>query len=138
MSICLDPGRPWADLQKLVQRVDATGWYAVYLPDHFMPHDPADRVLDGPVLECWTTLSALAAQTATIRVGTLVLSNTYRHPAVVANMAATLDQVTGGRVVLGIGAGWQPNEHRAYGLPSTPRRTASTHWMKHAPLSGRC
>jgi alkanesulfonate monooxygenase SsuD/methylene tetrahydromethanopterin reductase-like flavin-dependent oxidoreductase (luciferase family) len=68
------------------------------------------------MLECWTTLSALATQTTAIRVGSLVLGNTYRHPAVVANMAATLDQVSGGRVVLGIGAGWQPNEHTAYGL----------------------
>jgi F420-dependent oxidoreductase-like protein len=124
MSICLDPARPWHHLQKLAQRVDAAGWYAVYLCDHFMPHDPAGRVVDGPVLECWTTLSTLAVQTTTVRVGTLVLSNTYRHPAVLANMAATLDQLAGGRLVLGIGAGWQPNEHTAYGLPlgSAPDR----------------
>jgi alkanesulfonate monooxygenase SsuD/methylene tetrahydromethanopterin reductase-like flavin-dependent oxidoreductase (luciferase family) len=69
------------------------------------------------MLECWTTLSALATQTTTVRLGSLVLGNTYRHPAVVANMAAALDQVSGGRVVLGMGAGWQPNEHTAYGIP---------------------
>lgn len=82
-----------------------------------MPHDPAGRALDGPMLECWTVLTALAAQTAVVRLGSLVLGNTYRQPAVVANMAATLDQVSHGRLVLGIGAGWQPNEHVAYGIP---------------------
>ena len=69
---------------------------------------------------CWsagTVLAALATQTAAVRLGSLVLGNTYRHPAVVANMATTLDQVSGGRLVLGIGAGWQPNEHLAYGIP---------------------
>jgi len=69
------------------------------------------------VSECWTTLSALATLTSRVRLGSLVLGNTYRHPAIVANMAATLDQISGGRVTLGIGAGWQPNEHLAYGIP---------------------
>jgi alkanesulfonate monooxygenase SsuD/methylene tetrahydromethanopterin reductase-like flavin-dependent oxidoreductase (luciferase family) len=74
------------------------------------------------MLECWTVLAALATQTAAVRLGSLVLGNTYRHPAVVANMAATLDQVSGGRLVLGIGAGWQPNEHVAYGIALPPAR----------------
>jgi alkanesulfonate monooxygenase SsuD/methylene tetrahydromethanopterin reductase-like flavin-dependent oxidoreductase (luciferase family) len=100
----------------LAQRVDLAGWHAVYLPDHFMPHHSDGVALDGPVLECWSTLSAVATQTDRIRLGSLVLGNTYRHPAVVANMAATLDRVSGARVVLGIGAGWQPNEHTAYGI----------------------
>ena len=88
-----------------------------------MPYDPSAAV-PGQVHECWTTLSALAAATTRIGLGTLVLGNTYRHPAVVANMAATLDQVSGGRVLLGLGAGWQPNEHTAYGieLPDLGRR----------------
>lgn len=116
MSLCVDPRRSWRETAALAQRVDAGGWHAVYLCDHFMPHDPAGAAADGPVLECWTTLSALAMQTTRTRLGTLVLGNTYRHPAVVANMAAALDQVSGGRVVLGVGAGWQPNEHAAYGL----------------------
>jgi alkanesulfonate monooxygenase SsuD/methylene tetrahydromethanopterin reductase-like flavin-dependent oxidoreductase (luciferase family) len=81
-----------------------------------MPHDRAGRPLDGPMLECWTTLAALATQTAGIGLGSLVLGNTYRQPAAVAHLAATLDQVSRGRVVLGIGTGWQPNEHAAYGI----------------------
>lgn len=122
LSLCLDPGRPWPQVRALSRRADSAGWHAVYVCDHFMPHDPAGPALDGPVLECWTTLAAMAAQTATIRLGSLVLGNTYRHPAVVANMAATLDQISQGRVLLGIGAGWQPNEHAAYGIPlAAPR-----------------
>ena len=66
-----------------------------------MPHDPAGRTADGPVLECWMVLAALAEQTAAVALGSLVLGNTYRHPAVVAHMAATLDQISQGRLVLG-------------------------------------
>jgi alkanesulfonate monooxygenase SsuD/methylene tetrahydromethanopterin reductase-like flavin-dependent oxidoreductase (luciferase family) len=126
MSLCIDLGRSWPQVLALAQRVDSAGWHAVYVSDHFMPHDPAGRAVDGPVLECWTVLAALAAQTAAVRLGSLVLGNTYRHPAVVANMAATLDQVSGGRLVLGIGAGWQQNEHEAYGiaLPAAHDRIA--------------
>ena len=72
------------------------------------------------MMECWTVLTALASQTSTVKLGTLVLGNTYRQPAVLANMAATLDQISGGRLVLGIGAGWQPNEHAAYGIALAP------------------
>jgi alkanesulfonate monooxygenase SsuD/methylene tetrahydromethanopterin reductase-like flavin-dependent oxidoreductase (luciferase family) len=117
LSLCLDPARPWPQLRALAQRADAAGWHAAYVCDHFMPHDPAGRFPDGPMLECWTTLAALAASTAAIGLGSLVLGNTYRHPAVVANMAVTLDQVSRGRALLGIGAGGQPNEHAAYGIP---------------------
>lgn len=117
LSLCVDPGRSWPQLLALAQRADAAGWHAVYVCDHFMPNDPAGRPADGPMLECWTVMAALATQTRTARLGSLVLGGTYRHPAVVANMAATLDQVSGGRLVLGVGAGWQVNEHEAYGIP---------------------
>src|SRR5215471_7466048 len=127
MSLCVDPGRSWPQMLALAKRADSAGWHAVYVSDHFMPHDPAGRPVDGPVLECWTILAALATQTAAVRLGSLVLGNTYRHPAVVANMAATLDQVSEGRVVLGIGAGWQPNEHAAYGIPLPGARDRIAH-----------
>lgn len=122
VSLCLDPSRSWAQVLALAQRADSGGWHAVYVCDHFMPHDPTGRAVDGPVLECWTVLAAHAMQTSAVRLGSLVLGNAYRHPAVVANMAATLDQVSGGRLVLGIGAGWQPNEHVAYGIPLAAAR----------------
>lgn len=62
-------------------------------------------------------LSALAALTSRMRVGTIVAGNTYRHPAVLAKMAATADVISGGRLICGLGAAWQENEHRAYGIP---------------------
>ena len=116
LSLCLDPGRPWDDVARLARLADDGGWHAVYVCYHFMSYTDDDRPSSGPMLECWTTLSALAGVTDRVRLGPLVLGNTYRHPAVVANMAATLDQVSHGRVVLGLGAGWQRNEHDAYGI----------------------
>jgi len=114
-SVCLDSRRPWGDLLRLARHAESAAFTRVYVPDHFIPYDPS-KAVPGQVHECWTTLSALAAATTRIGLGTLVLGNTYRHPAVVANMAATLDRVSGGRVLLGLGAGWQPNEHTAYGI----------------------
>ena len=69
------------------------------------------------MLESWSTLSALSALVPRLRVGTIVLGNTYRHPAVVAKMAAQVDIISGGRLLLGLGAGWQEYEHAAYGIP---------------------
>jgi F420-dependent oxidoreductase-like protein len=82
--------------------------------DHFMPlgDDPT-----GPCLEGWTLLAALAAQTERLRIGQMVTGNTYRHPAVLANMAATVDVISQGRMDFGIGAGWNELEHTAYGIP---------------------
>ena len=72
--------------------------------------------LDGDTLECWSALAALAALVPRVRLGSLVTSVTYRHPAVLANIAAGVDNISNGRLLLGIGAGWQVNEHAAYGL----------------------
>ena len=114
--------RPWGEILELAQHCEATGWDGVYLADHFMPHgdftpDVDDTVaLDGDKLECWSVLAALAAAVPRLRLGTLVSSVTFRHPAVIANMAAAVDNISGGRLVLGIGAGWQRNEHVAYGI----------------------
>jgi len=87
--------------------------------DHFYPifSDSA-----GPCLEGWVTLTALAQATRRLRLGTLVTGIHYRHPAVLANMAATLDIVSGGRLELGLGAGWNEEESGAYGIPlGTPK-----------------
>jgi F420-dependent oxidoreductase-like protein len=114
--------RPWNEILDLAQHCEATGWDGVYLADHFMPHGDLSRgeddlvALDGDKLECWSVLAALAALVPRVRLGTLVSSVTFRHPAVLANIAAAVDNISGGRLVLGIGAGWQQNEHRAYGI----------------------
>jgi F420-dependent oxidoreductase-like protein len=85
-----------------------------WLFDHFMPvtMDPA-----GPVLEGWTLLAALAAQMQRVRVGVMVTSNTFRHPALLAKEAVTVDHISNGRLDFGIGAGWHEMEHNAYGIP---------------------
>ncbi len=88
-----------------------------WVNDHFMPlgDNPA-----GPCLEGWTLLAALAAQTRRLRVGVMVTGNTYRHPAVLAKMAATADIIAHCRLNFGIGAGWSEQEHLAYGIPLPP------------------
>jgi F420-dependent oxidoreductase-like protein len=104
----------WPAVLDLWRHLESTGWDMACVADHFMPNTK-DR--EGPVLESWSTLSALAALIPRMRVGTIVLGNTYRHPAVVAKMAAQIDIISGGRLVLGLGAAWQQNEHKAYGIP---------------------
>lgn len=108
------PTQPYEDVLQLARHVEATGWDGIWYADHFMPN-AADT--SAPYPEAWTTLSALGAQVPRLRLGTLVTGNTYRHPAVLAKMAATVDHITGGRVVLGLGSGWQENEHLQYGIP---------------------
>lgn len=103
----------WQDLAEVAVHAAATGWDGVWAYDHFMP---ASEPVDAPTLECWTVLAGLATSVPRVRLGSLVSGNTYRHPAVLAKMATTIDQMSGGRVVLGLGSGWQENEHRAYGL----------------------
>ena len=85
-----------------------------WLFDHF---NPIQGSLDGPCFEGWTLLSALAAQTERVRLGLMVAGNTYRHPAVQAHMAATVDVVSGGRLDFGVGAGWNEYEHASMGIP---------------------
>ena len=115
VSFCLDTRRSWQELRGLAHHAERAGLARLYVPDHFMPYHETTAIA-GPMHESWTTLSALAVGTTEIGLGTLVLGNSYRHPAVVANMAASLDQISGGRLLLGLGAGSQPNEHRAYGI----------------------
>jgi F420-dependent oxidoreductase-like protein len=113
----------WEAVRDLWIHADRTGWDAACVTDHFMPNTP-DKV--GDVMECWTTLAALAPLTSRMRIGTIVAGNTYRHPAVLAKMAAQVDIVSGGRLICGLGAAWQENEHEAYGIPfyTVPERLA--------------
>jgi F420-dependent oxidoreductase-like protein len=113
-SIWPNPTQSFQDVLEIARHAESTGWDGVWFADHFMPDGENTNVPWG---EAWTTLSALAAAVPRIRIGPLVLGNTYRHPAVLAKMAATIDHLSGGRFVLGLGAGWQENEHRQYGIP---------------------
>ncbi len=85
-----------------------------WLFDHF---NPIQGDLDGPCFEGWTMLSALAAKTERLRLGLMVAGNTYRHPAVHAHIAATVDVISNGRVDFGVGAGWNEYEHQSMGIP---------------------
>ncbi len=106
--------QPWADVRDAACHADATGWHGVALEDHLFGLG-ADGGVE-PRLEVTSTLSALADATERVRLMPLVLSATFRHPALVASWAATIDRVSGGRFVLGLGAGWMEAEHVANGL----------------------
>jgi len=110
----------WADMLAVWEAADdidlfESGWTF----DHFYPifSDPT-----GPCLEGWVTLIALAQATQRLRLGCMVTGNVYRHPAVLAKMAATLDIISGGRLELGLGAGWNEEECAAYGIDLPPLR----------------
>ena len=97
-------------LQDVVLECERLGYHSVLLDDHLMLNKM-------PILECWTALSALSSATENIRLGTMVTCNSFRNPALLAKMAATVDNISNGRLELGIGAGVQKNEHNAYGFP---------------------
>ncbi len=97
-------------VRTIVLECERLGYDSIWLDDHLM-------FGKSPVLECWTTLSALSSITAKTRLGTMVLCNSFRNPALLAKMAATLDVISNGRLELGIGAGVQKDEHTAYGAP---------------------
>jgi F420-dependent oxidoreductase-like protein len=114
----------WSKMLALWQNADRWGYDSLWNYDHFYPIfvDP-----EGPCFEAWTTLSALAQATTRARIGTMVNGNTYRNPCLTAKMAATLDHISGGRLNLGIGAGWFELEHNAMGFDfkTVPRRLAA-------------
>lgn len=100
----------------LARYIDDRGWYGMWFADHYMPNTTDGSTRSGDYQECWGLIPAVAATTSTIRIGPLVTPTSVHHPAVLANRAATIDQLSAGRMVLGLGAGWQINEHRAYGI----------------------
>jgi len=110
------------DFHGLLERAlacEESGFHSLWLADHMW----ARGLPDVDHLEIWTALSALAARTNRLRLGSLVLCNSYRNPALVAKMAATLDQISGGRLEIGMGAGWMEEEYRGYGYGFPPVRT---------------
>lgn len=97
-------------VREVVLECERLGYHSVWLDDHLM-------VENRPILECWTTLAALASITTCVRLGTMVTCNSFRNPALLAKIAASLDVISGGRLEFGIGGGVQKAEHVAYGFP---------------------
>jgi alkanesulfonate monooxygenase SsuD/methylene tetrahydromethanopterin reductase-like flavin-dependent oxidoreductase (luciferase family) len=104
--------RPYPDLVARWRDCEALGFDSIWLPDHFVPTFRPDL----PLFEAWTLLAGLTTVTTRVRVGVLVSCNTFRHPALLAKQAITVDHVSGGRLELGLGAGWVEFEHHMFGL----------------------
>jgi len=104
----------WNDMKQTWRLIDGLGYDTAWTFDHFFPilSDPS-----GPCFEGWIALAGLAAETSKIKVGVLVTGNTYRNPAVLASMGKTLDHLSDGRLIMGLGAGWFEQEHKAYDIP---------------------
>jgi len=115
-SVWPSPGRPTDEILELAKLSDSLGWFGFWFADHYMPNTGSEAFEPGDVHEVWSILPAVAAVTESIRLGPLVAPTSIHHPALLANRAVTLDHVSHGRMVLGLGAGWQINEHKAYGI----------------------
>ena len=107
--------RRYQDIREMAVGAEDAGFDSIWLYDHFLYKD--DELGTIGIWECWTMLSALAEATQRVELGTLVLCNQFRNPAILAKMAHTIDEVSGGRLVLGVGAGWNKPEFDAFGIP---------------------
>ena len=116
-----DPVEAYETMTSVAQTAEEVGFASAWLVDHFhtIPH-PTPEV----TFECWMSTAALARDTRNIRIGQMVTCNSYRHPALLAKMASTVDVLSHGRLNFGIGAGWYEHEYRAYGYayPDAPVR----------------
>lgn len=106
---------PYPKIRDIAQMAEASGLDSIWISDH-MFYRFEGEVTVGP-WECWTMLSALAEATNRVELGTMVLCNPFRNPALLAKMAHTLDEISGGRLILGVGAGWHQPEFDAFGYP---------------------
>jgi alkanesulfonate monooxygenase SsuD/methylene tetrahydromethanopterin reductase-like flavin-dependent oxidoreductase (luciferase family) len=105
----------WSDLREMAQLGEQIGADSLWITDHLIHRDPGEE--PRGMWECWSLISALAAITETPEIGTLVLSTSFRNPALLAKMAATVEEISGGRLILGLGAGWNEAEYSAFGYP---------------------
>jgi F420-dependent oxidoreductase-like protein len=129
MQICIftepQQGASYDTMLAHAQRAEHHGFHAWFRSDHYLAMGDGDG-LPGPT-DAWTTLAGLARETSTIRLGTLVSSATYRHPGILAVQVAQVDQMSGGRVELGLGTGWFEREHEAFGIPFPDKRFGMLH-----------
>jgi alkanesulfonate monooxygenase SsuD/methylene tetrahydromethanopterin reductase-like flavin-dependent oxidoreductase (luciferase family) len=119
----------WHDLRQAGVRADTLGYDDIWTWDHLYPIVGSH---DGPILEGWMTLAAWAEATERARIGLMVGANTFRNPALTAKMATTLDHISGGRAILGIGGAWFESEHRAYGFEFGSSPGERLRWLDEA------
>ena len=121
MSLSDGPGQmpTWPQVRAFGQHAEAAGLHSLWVCDHLLTGPPDDRA-EG-IHESWTILAALAASTSRVELGQLVTCTSFRHPGLLAKMATTADAVSGGRLILGLGAGWYDPEYQAFGYPTDHR-----------------
>src|SRR5436189_5222938 len=105
----------WPELRSMARAAEQAGFDSLWVGDHLLYRDD-ERPPRGP-WEAWSVLAALAAVTSRIQLGPLVASTSFHNPAMLAKKAATIDEISGGRLTLGLGAGWNETEYRAFGFP---------------------
>ncbi|UCD72694.1 MAG: LLM class flavin-dependent oxidoreductase [Candidatus Bathyarchaeota archaeon] len=120
ICISLSSTSDWETIKRLSSKAEKLDYHSVWFGDHLTGGGGLPAHSHNSRFECWTLMSALAPQLTTLRVGPLVLSNSFRNPALLAKMAATLDSITNGRLEIGIGAGWMQREYEAYGYEYPP------------------
>jgi len=118
----------WKDVRAVAEAADQGGLDSVWLADHFLYRDPEGQVFG--MHDSWTLLSAVAAVTERVELGNMVLCASFRDPGLTAKMAVTLDEVSGGRLTLGVGAGWHDPEYEAFGLPTDHRVGRFAEWLE--------
>ncbi len=118
LFVMLEPqeGGTYDDILKVAQKAEALGFGGLFRSDHFMPVN-SNIPPTAVSTECWATLAGLARDTKRLRLGTMISPMTFRYPGELAKIVATIDQMSGGRVEVGMGGGWYGREHAAYGLP---------------------
>jgi alkanesulfonate monooxygenase SsuD/methylene tetrahydromethanopterin reductase-like flavin-dependent oxidoreductase (luciferase family) len=127
--LCWNQYTSWPDLRQAGIRADELGYNEIFTWDHLYPIVGSP---DGPMLEAWMVLSAWAEATASARLGLMVGANTFRNPALVAKMATTLDHISGGRAMLGIGGAWFEREHTAFGFEFGASPGERLQWLEEA------
>ena len=128
-ALCWNQYTDWQSLHEAGRLADRVGYDSLWTWDHVYPIVGSDR---GPIFEGWLTITAWAATTQRARIGLMVGANTFREPALTAKMVSTLDHISGGRAILGIGAAWFQKEHRAFGFPYGSGPPERLRWLGEA------
>lgn len=128
-AVCWGQYTTWDPLLEAARAVDRLGYGSLWCTDHLQS---IHGTSPGPIFEGWGTLAAWATATNRVRLGLLVAANTFRVPGLTAKLATTLDHLSGGRAVLGVGAGWHEAEHRAFGLSFGSSPGERLRWLDEA------